>query len=140
MNRVKSLTLAFLLILMPLARAAQAQAKSGAVDQTAKVKSEVAKRVDNQKARVKIKLGNGEELKGRIDQADDDTFTLTQDKTGKKIQLAYSEVAEVKGRGMGTFTKIGIVVGVAAVVVAIAVAVAIKNFDPFKGGIGNVPH
>ncbi len=140
MNRVKSLALAFIMVLMPLALAAQAQAQSGAPDKTAKVKSEVAKRVDNQKARVKIKLRNGEELKGRIDQADDDTFTITQDKTGKKIQLAYSEVAEVKGRGMGTFTKIGIVVGVAAVVVAIAVAVAIKNFDPFKGGIGNVPH
>src|SRR5512132_1975243 len=140
MNRVKSLALAFIMVLVPLVPAAQAQAQSGAPNKTAKVKSEVAKRVDNQKARVKIKLRNGEELKGRIDQADDDTFTITQDKTGKKIQLAYSEVAEVKGRGMGTFTKIGIVVGVAAVVVAVAVAVAIKNFDPFKGGIGNVPH
>jgi sRNA-binding regulator protein Hfq len=140
LNRLKFLTLAFLLIFVPLARASQAQPQSGAVVQTAKVKSEVAKRLDNQKARVKIKLRNGEELKGRIDQADDDTFTITQDKTGKKVQLAYSEVAEVKGRGMGTFTKIGIVVGIAAVVVAVAVAVAIKNFDPFKGGIGNVPH
>jgi sRNA-binding regulator protein Hfq len=140
LNRLKSLTLAFLLIFVPLARASQAQPQSGGVVQTAKVKSEVAKRLDNQKARVKIKLRNGEELKGRIDQADDDTFTITQDKTGKKVQLAYSEVAEVKGRGMGTFTKIGIVVGIAAVVVLVAVAVAIKNFDPFKGGIGNVPH
>src|SRR5882724_12921229 len=97
---------------MPLARAAQAQAKSGAVDQTAKVKSEVAKRVGNKKTRVKIKLRNGEELKGRIDQAADNTFTITQDKTGKKIELVYSEVAEVKGRGMSTLTKVGIVAGV----------------------------
>ena len=138
MNRVKSLTLAFLLIFMPLARAAQAQAKSGAVDQTAKVKSEVAKRVDNKKTRVKIKLRNGEELKGRIDQASDNTFTITQDKTGKKVELVYSEVAEVKGRGMSTFTKVGIIAGVAVVVLAVAVVVALKNFDPFSNG-GIVP-
>ena len=138
MNRVKSLTLAFLLILMPLARAAQAQAKSGAVDQTAKVKSEVAKRVDNKKTRVKIKLRNGDELKGRIDQAADNTFTITQDKTGKKIELVYSDVAEVKGRGMSTLTKVGIVAGVAVVVLAVAVVVALKNFDPFSNG-GIVP-
>ena len=138
MNRLKSLTLAFLLIFVPLARAAQAQPQSGAVDQTAKVKSEVAKRVDNKKTRVKIKLGNGEELKGRIDQAADNTFTITQDKTGKKIELVYSDVAEVKGRGMSTFTKVGIVAGVAVVVLAVAVVVALKNFDPFSNG-GIVP-
>ena len=91
------------------------------------------------KARVKIRLRNGEELKGRIDQAGDDTFTITQDKSGKKIELAYGEVAEVKGRGMGTLTKVGIVVGVAVVVLAVAVVVALKNFDPFRGGIGHVP-
>jgi hypothetical protein len=60
MNRLKYLTLAFLLIFVPLARASQAQPQSVTVDQTAKVKSEVAKRVDNKKTRVKIKLRNGE--------------------------------------------------------------------------------
>jgi sRNA-binding regulator protein Hfq len=138
LNRLKYLTLAFLLIFVPLARASQAQPQSVTVDQTAKVKSEVAKRVDNKKTRVKIKLRNGEELKGRIDQAADNTFTITQDKTGKKIEPVYSEVAEVKGRGMSTLTKIGIVVGVAVAVVAVAVVVALKNFDPFSNG-GIVP-
>lgn len=139
MNRLMSSALALILVLVPLAPVAEARSQSGTVDKTAKVKSEVAKRLDNKKARVKIKLHNGEELKGRIDQADDSTFTITQDKTSKKIELAYSEVAEVKGRGMGTLTKVGIVVGVAVVVVAVAVVVALKNFDPFEGGLGHVP-
>ena len=138
MKRLKSLILAFLLIFVPLARASQGQPQSGAADQTAKVKSDVAKRVDNKKTRVKIKLRNGEELKGRIDQAADNTFSITQDKTGKKIELVYSDVAEVKGRGMSTLTKVGIVAGIAVVVVAVAVVVALRNFDPFSNG-GIVP-
>jgi hypothetical protein len=137
MNKLKSLTLMALLILLPLARVAQAQ--TGAVDQTSKIRAEVARRVDNKKTRVKIKLLTGEELKGRIDQAAGDVFTVTEDKTGRKVDLKYSEVAAVKGRGISTLTKVGIVVGVAVVVVAIAVVVAVRNFDPFSNGGIRVP-
>lgn len=138
MNRLKSLMLALTLIVMPLGQIARAHPQSNGVDNTAKVKSEIAKRLDHKKTRVKIKLRNGEELKGRLDQADDDKFSLIQDKTGKKIELAYNEVTKVSGRGMGTFTKIGIVAAIAVAVVAVAVVVALKNFDPFSDG-GIVP-
>jgi small nuclear ribonucleoprotein (snRNP)-like protein len=133
MNQMKSLALAFTLIVVPLTQAARAQAT--AVDNTAKVKSEIAKRLDHKKTRVKIKLRSGDELKGQLDQAGDDNFTLIQDKTGKKIELAYTEVSKVSGRGMSTFAKVGIVAAVAAGVLAVAVIVALKNFDPFSGGI-----
>ena len=133
MQKLKSVILVALLVLLPLAQAVHAQ--SGALDQTARVKAEVAKRVDNKKTRVKVKLLSGEEVKGRIDQATDDTFTVIEDKTGRKVDLKYSDVASVKGRGMSTLTKVGIVTGVAIVVVAVAVVVAVRNFDPFSGGI-----
>jgi tetrahydromethanopterin S-methyltransferase subunit G len=136
MNRFKSLSLAFILILVPLAQMVPAHPQSSDVEKMAKVKSEIAKRIANKKTRVKIKLLKGGELKARIEQADDDSFTITQDKTGQKIELAYSEVDGVKGRGgLSTGAKIGIILGVAVVVVAIAVLVSLKNFDPFSGGI-----
>ena len=135
MNQLKSLALVFLLVVLPLAQIAQARPQSSAVDNAAKVKAEIAKRVDHKKTRVKIKLRNGEELKGQIDQAGDDKFTLIQDKTGKKFELAYSEVAKVSGRGMSTLAKLGIATAIGAGVLAIVVIVALKNFDPFSGGI-----
>lgn len=136
MNRLKSLILALTLIAVPLGQIAHAHPQSNGVDNTAKIKSEVAKRLVNKKTRVKIKLLKGGELKGRIEQADDDSFTITQDKTGQKIELAYSEVDEVKGRGgLSTGAKIGIIAGVAVVVAAVVVYVGIRNADYFRGGI-----
>jgi hypothetical protein len=135
MNRLKSLTLLFTMIIVPLAQLAQARPQQNAVDNTAKIKSKIARRVDHKKTHVKIKLRSGDELKGQIDQAGDDKFTLIQDKTGRKIELAYSDVAKVSGRGMSTFTKVGIAAAIGAGVLAIVVIVALKNFDPFSGGI-----
>jgi hypothetical protein len=135
MNRLKSLALVFTMIIVPLAQLAQARPQQNAVDNTAKIKTEIAKRVDHKKTRVKVKLRSGEEVKGQIDQAGDDKFTLIQDKTGKRIELAYSDVAKVSGRGMSSLTKIGIATAIGAGVLAIVVIVALKNFDPFSGGI-----
>lgn len=132
--KVKSLALAFMLVLTPLAQVALAQTPTNP-DQSAKIKSEVAKRIANKKNHVNIDLRNGDKLKGRLEQADDNKFTLRQDKTGNTIEISYDDVLKVKGQGLGTGAKIGIALGVAAVVVAVVVVVALKNFDPFEGGI-----
>jgi cobalamin biosynthesis Mg chelatase CobN len=133
--KTKSVLLTLILILVPLSQMSQAQSATNHPDNVAKVKSEITKRVANKKTRVKIKLHDGGEVKGNIEQASDSGFTLTEDKAGKKLEMSYNSVEKVSGRGMSTVTKIGIVVGVAVVVVGVAVAVAIKNFDPFEGGI-----
>ena len=132
--KAKSLALAFMLVATQLAQIARAQPQTNP-DQSAKIKTEVAKRIANKKNYVNIELRNGDKLKGRIEQADDNKFTIRQDKTGNKIDLSYSDVMKVKGQGLGTGAKIGIALGVAAVVVAVVVVVALKNFDPFEGGI-----
>ena len=110
-----------------------AQPQSDDAEKIVKVKSEIAKRLANKKTRVKIKLLKGGELKGRIEQAADDSFTITQDKTGQKIELACSEVDAVKGRGgLSTGAKIGIIAAVAVGALAVAVVIALRNFDPFS--------
>lgn len=126
----------FVLIFVPLTRMAQARSQTGDSQKTAKVKAEVARRGAQKKAKVKVKLLNGEEVKGQIDRTDDNGFTITQDKTNKQIQMSYADVAEIKGRGgLSTAAKIGIIVGISVGVLIIAAIVAVKTFDPFSGGI-----
>jgi small nuclear ribonucleoprotein (snRNP)-like protein len=134
MKRLKSLALTLTLIVVPLAQIARPQ--SGSLDKAAKIKSEVAKRLANNKTRVKIKLLSGEEVKGRLERADDSGFTLIEDKTGRKIDLAYNAVDRLKGRGgLSTAAKIGIIAGAAVVVVGVVVYLGIRNTDYFRGGI-----
>ena len=128
--------LALTLLVMPVTRLT-VQAQSGAADaQTTKVKAEVAKRVANNKTKVKVKLRTGEQLKGQINQSDDNGFTLTQDKTNSQMKLSYADVEKVSGRGgLSTAAKIGIVAAIAVGVLAIIAIVAVRTFDPFSGGI-----
>lgn len=135
-RRLAIVGLALTLLVVPVTRLT-VEAQSGAADaQTTKVKAEVAKRVANQKTRVKVKLRTGEEVKGKIDQSDDNGFTLTQDKTNKQVQISYAEVEKVSGRGgLSTAAKIGIIAAIAVGVLAIVAIVAVRNFDPFSGGI-----
>jgi hypothetical protein len=135
-SRLSIAGVALLLVLAPLMRVAQAQAQSRDEQNTASIKAAVAKRLANKKSKVKVKLRTGDELKGRIEQADENGFTLTQDKTQKQVQIAYGDVVKVSGRGgLSTAAKIGIIAAIAVGVLAIVVIVALRNFDPFSGGI-----
>jgi hypothetical protein len=135
-NRVPILLLAFMLVSGPPSRVVFTQQQTSDPEKVARIRSEVARRVSTKKTRVKVKLLNGAELKGRIDQADDSMFRITQDKTGKTIEMAYRDVEKVKGRGgLSTLAKVGIVAGIGLAIFAIVVVVALRNFDPFSGGI-----
>lgn len=135
-RKITIASITFVLICVPLTRMAHARSQTGDSQKTAKVKAEVARRVAQKKAKVKVKLLNGEELKGQIDQSDDNGFTITQDKTNKQMQISYAEVERVSGRGgLSTAAKIGIIAAIAVGVLAIVVIVALRNFDPFSGGI-----
>jgi sRNA-binding regulator protein Hfq len=132
--KLKSLALSAMLVIAPFLQIAKAQAQTDAGN-AARIKSEVTKRIANKKTHVNVVLLNGDKLRGRIEEADDDSFAIRQDKTNQKIELSYTDVSKVKGQGLGTGAKIGLIVGAAAVVLAVVVVVALKNFDPFEGGI-----
>ena len=135
-SRLSIAGIALLLVVAPLMRVAQAQPQSGDEQKTAGIKATVEKRLANKKTKVKVKLRSGEEVKGQINQSDDNGFNLTQDKTNKQMQISYAEVEKVSGRGgLSTAAKIGIVAAIAVGVLAIVVIVAVRNFDPFSGGI-----
>ena len=78
-----------------------------------KVKTFVAQRGTGPKAKVTVKLKDNTKLKGYISDAGNDSFTLSDSKTGQARTLAYSDVAEVKKPGgMSLVAKIGIGVGI----------------------------
>jgi hypothetical protein len=103
-----------------------------------KIKANVEKRV-GKKSRVTVKLQDGSKLKGRITQAGEDSFTLTDSKTGQTSTLSYKDVTEVKGQGLSLGAKIAIGVGIAVVALVIIIAVGISTFDlgdgPIIGGL-----
>ena len=104
-----------------------AQAKEGKSPE--QVKAEVLKRGTGEKAKVKVKLRNGSEVRGYISQAGNDSFDIRA-KSGETATIAYADVASVHKPGMSTGAKIGIAAGVAAFLIAAGIASAMASLGP----------
>ena len=98
-----------------------ARAQSGLNTET-KAKAEIVKRLNKRETRVKVKLRNGSEMKGRITQSGDNSFTLTDEKTGSRNDIAYADVVNVEGRGMSKKKKTFIAIGAGAAIFAAMLA------------------
>lgn len=85
--------------------------------------------------RVEVKLQDGTKLKGSISAAGEDTFTVTDVKTGAPRTVAYADVARVKEPGGGLSVRAWVIIGAAA---AAAVIVAVTVIEPVlcDGGAG----
>jgi hypothetical protein len=133
------LFLGFILLLAPLGPAARAQSTANEPSkldaEVAKIKAAISKRVADDKARVKIKSRDGVELKGRLTQAGTDEFSFTDEKSGRQMTMAYTDVARVNGRGLSSGAKIGIIGAIVVGVAAIVLIKAARDFDPFRNGI-----
>jgi hypothetical protein len=133
------LFLGFVLFLVPLAPMAAGQAKSeepSKLDaQIAKIRAAIGKRVADDKTRVELKLRSGVESKGRVNRAGSNDFTFTDEKSGQQMTFAYADVERVKGRGLSSGAKIGIIAGIVAAAAVVAIVIASRNFDPFKNGL-----
>jgi small nuclear ribonucleoprotein (snRNP)-like protein len=92
-----------------------------------KAKTEVTDRLNKKETRVKVKLRNGSEMKGRITQSGENSFTLTDEKTGNRSDIAYTDVVNVEGRGMSKKKKTFIAIGVGAAIFAGMVAYAFTH-------------
>jgi hypothetical protein len=117
MKRIPTiLFLALTIVLAPFGPAVRGQQQSAHTSETNK--AEVERRLSKKEERVKVKLRNGSQVKGRITQTSDTGFTLTDEKTGSRIDLAYADVLDVEGRGMSKTKKIAIGVGIGVVAFA----------------------
>jgi hypothetical protein len=81
---------------------------------TQKIKTKVAKFGSGEKSKVKVELLNQTKIKGYISAIDDDSFTITDKKTGAATKIDYANTKKVmSGKGLSTAAKIGIAVGIA---------------------------
>ena len=95
-----------------------------------KVKTFVAQRGTGPKAKVTVKLKDNTKLKGYISDAGNDSFTLSDSKTGQARTLAYSDVAEVKkagGLSLAAKIGIGVGIGVGALALFFAIGCSVNN-------------
>jgi hypothetical protein len=66
-------------------------------------------------ARVEVKLKDGSKAKGYINAINDNSFTVTDSKTGVTATIAYTDVVEVKkSSGGGLSSRSWIIIGAAA--------------------------
>lgn len=120
-----TLFLAYAIVLTTFGPAARAQST---LNTETRAKAEVVDRLNKKETRVKVKLRSGSEVKGRITQTGDNSFTLTDEKTGSRSDIAYTDVLNVEGRGMSKKKKAFIAVGVGVAVFAALVAYAVTHF------------
>lgn len=125
----RTLTILFLVFVMAFGPIVRGQQQSAHASET-KLKAEVERRLHKKEERVKVKLRNGSQVKGRITQTSDNGFTLTDEKTGSHSDLAYADVLDVEGRGMSKKKKILIAtaIGVGVVITLAAIALT-RDFD-----------
>jgi len=129
-----TLLLVLTIVLAPLGPAARGQQQAAHASDTTNVKTEVERRLNKKEVRVKVRLRNGSQVKGRISQTNDNGFTLTDEKTGSRTELAYADVIAVEGRGMSKKKKILIATAIGVGVAITVAAIALRNLD-FSGPI-----
>lgn len=83
----------------------------------AKVKANILKLGTGEASRVKVVLRDKTKVEGYLSAAGDESFTVTDPKTGTATAVAYPQVSSVKGNNLSTGAKIAIGAGVAAVVI-----------------------
>lgn len=84
-----------------------------------KVKEAVNKLGIGEAARLEVKLKDKRKLQGYISETGEDSFVVTDAKTGTATTIAYAHVKQVKGNNLSTGAKIAIGVGVAVAILAL---------------------
>jgi len=84
-----------------------------------KVRARVQKIGVGRNARVEVKLRDNTQLKGYISAAEQDSFTVTDSRTGSIRTVSYADSSSVKKAGSGLSAKTWIILGAAVVGTAV---------------------
>ena len=130
-------TLAMILSVAILFTAFGAQAAAAKEAQTPEqARAKVRQIGTGSKARVEVKLRDKTKLKGYVSAADSqDSFTVTDPKTGASHTVAYSDVEKVNKPGGGLSTRGWVILGAAATA-AVVVGVTVLYPVLCDGGAG----
>ncbi|MFY9607410.1 MAG: hypothetical protein WAU45_02195 [Blastocatellia bacterium] len=124
-TRILALTLTGLLI-CALVNVEPASARSKPDKQTRlteKVKAGILKLGTGTDSRVALKLRDKKVLVGYISEVNDNSFVVSDPKSGTDSTVSYTDVTQVKGHNLGTGAKIaiGIAVGVGIALIVLAI-------------------
>ena len=86
-----------------------------------KVKENIRRLGTGAAAKIKLTLEYESKIEGYVSRAGEDSFTVTNAKTGQTTEIEYSRVKKAKGNNLSTGAKIAIGVGIGLVVLVIAV-------------------
>ena len=84
-----------------------------------KIKTKVADYGTGEKSKVKVELRNQTKIKGYISAIENDSFTVTDKKTGSTTKIDYAQVKNVNRNNLSTTAKIAIALGIAVPVTII---------------------
>ena len=124
-NRILAITLTALLV-CTLANVPSAWARTKPDKQTRlteKVKAGILKLGTGKDSLVAVKLRDKKTLVGYISEAKDDSFVVSDPKTGTTSPVAYADVTQVKGHNLGTGAKIGIGIAIGAGIALLVFAI-----------------
>jgi hypothetical protein len=130
-KKILSFTLCGLLLIAVNAPFISAQTDAND-SSTAKIKARIVKRGTGEKRRIQIIKRDRTKLKGYVSQINEDSFTLTDSKTGRNTVVDFAEVAEVKSGGSKTLI-LGVTFG-AIIVAAVVVTAIFAKYCENEGG------
>ena len=93
-----------------------------------KVKTEITKLGTGTEAKIQVKLKDGTKLKGYVSNIGEESFSVTDDKTGALVEVPYPKAKQIKGNNLNKGIKIAIGVGIAIAVIFV-VGYALGNSE-----------
>jgi hypothetical protein len=95
-----------------------------------RIKTSVYRLENTGKTKIVVRLKSGAKLKGYLTKIADDSFDVSNYKTGQNVSVAYRDVARVEKQGLSKAAKYAIGIGVVAAIVVLVIVL------PHKGGSG----
>ncbi len=106
-----------------------AKSKVGkAAEFAAKVKREIAKLGTGQDAQISVKLRDKTKVSGYVSKIGEDSFFVTEAKTGAETEVPYPNLTQVKGNNLHKGVVIAIALGI-AIAVALLIGAAQGAFS-----------
>lgn len=129
MIRLFSTLIVFSLINISLPGLAYGQVKlTGSEKKTEKIRSKVKKLGTGEKAKIRVKLGDGTTYQGYIRESSESDFVVVN-KTGSSTAVKYSDVKSIGGKNLSTGAKIAIAASAIGAIIFFAVFWAVVQND-----------
>jgi hypothetical protein len=129
-KRILAVALAAMLVNLVAAGATHAATEAEKQAKFAgKVKASVLKLGTGEGARVRVRLRDKTKLEGYVSGAGEDSFVVTDFKTGATTTVPYPQVKGVAGNNLSTGAKIAIGAGIGAGIVLLILWLYLENMD-----------